>query len=262
MPRFAANLSWLWTEFDFERRFQAARAAGFDFVETQYPAGTEAARLRRILSEAGVELVMVNQPRGTDPRGLLGLTVTQVQSLRKALALADALGTRRVHLRPGFALARGDDESAHSVALANLAAAAAEAAPSGVTLLLEPINRKDHPGAYPSTTPQAVALLLAITAPNLALQIDTYHMAMSGEDGFAVLRDNLPLIGHVQVADHPGRHEPGTGTLELGRFLRELDAVGYTGFVGLEYQPSADTDASLSWLVSGGFGGTLRVSRP
>ena len=139
-------------------------------------------------------------------------------------------------------------DQARETAIANLTRVEPLVREAGITLLVEAINNIDMPGYWANTVAAAADLVQTVSSPNVRLQLDQYHAAMAGEDALDCLRRYFPLIRHVQIADVPGRHEPGTGTQPIGEFLRELDRLGYDGFVGLEYRPLVDTASSLEWI--------------
>jgi hydroxypyruvate isomerase len=245
-----------WQELDPYDRFQAAADAGFTHVEMLFPHQLDADQLEATLDRLKLELV------GFDPypgdwtggeRGLVCLPGREVEflhSVHQALALATRLGTTRVNALVGVPPAGVSGDTARATAIANLKRVAPLAQDAGVTLLVEGINNVDMPGYLANSVAAAVQLVEAVHHPSVRLQFDQYHCAMAGEDPIAALHANLPLIAHVQIADVPGRHEPGTGTQPIRAFLNDLDDLGYQGFVGLEYRPLADTASSLQWMRS------------
>jgi hydroxypyruvate isomerase len=254
MPRFAANLSMLWQELGPYERFAAASAAGFRHVEMLFPHDLDADRLEGTLDRFDLEMVDFDPAPGNwaaGERGLLTLPGREMEFLhgvREAIRLAGQIGTTRLNTLVGVPPAGVSDEQARATAIANLTMAAPLAQDAGITLLVEAINHVDIPGYWAGTVGAAVALVEAVHHPNVRLQLDQYHAAMAGEDAIECLHAHLPLIAHVQIADIPGRHEPGTGTQPIEAFLDDLDRVGYEGFVGLEYRPLVDTRSSLRWL--------------
>jgi hydroxypyruvate isomerase len=254
MPRFAANLSMLWQELDPYERITAASEAGFAFVEMLFPHELDADRLVSALARAKVEMVNFDPAAGdwkAGERGLLALPGREMEFLhgvREAIKLAGRLGTTRLNTLVGIPPPGVSDAQARATVIANLAMAAPLARDAGVTLLVEAINNVDIPGYWAGTVAKAVDLVEAVRHPSVRLQLDQYHAGMAGEDAIECLHAHLPLIAHVQIADAPGRHEPGTGTQPIDEFLDDLDRVGYEGFVGLEYRPLVDTPSSLRWL--------------
>jgi hydroxypyruvate isomerase len=254
MPRFAANLSMLWPELDVYDRLPAAAAAGFSRIEILFIHELDHDRLERLLREHSLELVLFDPAPGdwqAGERGLLcvpGREAEFLQSVRDALAAAQRLGTRRLNCICGIVPPGVSRENAERTALENLRQAAPLAQQAGVFLLIENINGTDMPGYFADTAEKAAALVRAVDHPSVRLQLDQYHVGMVGGDAREELRRYTGLVEHVQIADVPGRHEPGTGQQPILEFLDELDRVGYGGAVGLEYRPSSTTDAALAWL--------------
>jgi hydroxypyruvate isomerase len=170
-----------------------------------------------------------------------------------ALEYAQALGVRHVNCLAGKANPAQSREAQWQTLRANVRYAAAALQPIGATLLVEPINRRDIPDFFLGTSAEALRLLDEAGAANSALQYDVYHMQRSEGELTETLRAHLPRIGHIQIADNPGRHQPGTGEINFGFLLRELDRMGYGGYVSLEYVPTPDTCRSLEWVTSHGF---------
>jgi hydroxypyruvate isomerase len=254
MPVFAANLSMMWQELDAYDRFAAASAAGFRYVEMLFPHELDAERLETTLRRLDLEMVTFDPAPGNwaaGERGLLTLPGREMEFLhgvREAIKLAGRLGTTRLNTLVGIPPAGVTNAEARATAIANLKMAAPLAREAGVTLLIEGINNIDIPGYWAGTVAAAVGLVEAVDDPNVRLQLDQYHAGMAGEDAIQCLHAYLPLIVHVQIADVPGRHEPGTGSQPIEQFLDDLDRVGYDGYVGLEYRPLADTESGLEWL--------------
>jgi hydroxypyruvate isomerase len=254
MPLFAANLSMLWPELGPYDRFAAASAAGFAYVEMLFPHELDADRLEGTLDRYDLKMVSFDPAPGdwaAGERGLLTLPGREMEFLhgvREAIKLAGKIGTTRLNTLVGIPPAGVSHEVARATAVANLTMAAPLAAEAGVTLLVEGINTIDIPGYWAGSVAAAVALVEAVGHPNVCLQLDQYHAGMAGEDAIECLHAHLPLVAHVQIADVPGRHEPGTGTQPIEQFLDDLDRVGYDGYVGLEYRPLVDTATSLRWL--------------
>jgi hydroxypyruvate isomerase len=252
MPRFAANLTMLWPELDVYDRFGAAAEAGFRRVEILFVHQLDTVRVARLLHEHSLELVLFDPAPGdwdAGERGLLSLPGREkdfLASVRDALATAASLGTRRLNALAGAPTV--DAEQAFATAVDNLRAAAPLVQAAGVHLLIEPINTVDMPGYFVSSVELGVELVKAADHPNVRLQLDQYHAGMMGSDARQLLRDHFQLVEHVQIADVPGRHQPGTGQQPIAAFLSDLDQLGYAGSVGLEYRPQGSTDDSLAWL--------------
>ncbi len=254
MPRFAANLTMLWPELPVLDRFRAAAQAGFRRVEILFVHELDGAAVERLLRELGLDLVLFD-PRPGDwakgERGLLsvpGREAEFLETVREAIAAAQRFGTRRLNALAGIPPPGVSRDEARRTAVVNLRAAAPLVVKAGITLLVENINTVDMPGYFASTADIAADLVDAAGSPNVRLQLDQYHVGMMGEDARAILRRHFPLIAHVQIADVPGRHQPGTGKQPIPAFLSDLDELGYTGSVGLEYRPQGTTDESLTWL--------------
>ena len=257
MPRFAANLSMLFTEAPLLDRFALAARAGFAAVECQFPYDAPAAEIRARLDDNGLAMVLHNLPAGDWAAGERGLACLpqRVADFRagvtRAIAYAHALGVTQLNCLAGIAPAGAEPATLHRTLVDNLHFAARALAAEGLKLLVEPINTFDVPGFFVNRTPQAVALLDEVGEPNAFIQYDVYHaQRMEGELAATIAR-YLPRIAHVQVADNPGRHEPGTGEIRFDFLLAELDRLGYDGWIGCEYLPAASTQAGLAWLPPG-----------
>lgn len=256
MPRFAANLSLLFTEVPLPERFALARRAGFRAVEIQFPYDHPPAVLCARLEAEGLALVLINTPRGEGADGAWGLACRPDRraafrdGLGRALDAAHALGCPRLHVMAGAVPAGLDPAAAWATFAANLDHAAEACAAAGVRPVIEPINRGDAPGYLLERPEEAAALIAAVGPARLGLLFDLYHAQVTGGDLCRRLSALLPLIAHVQVADVPGRHEPGTGEVNWTRVLGHLDAIGYCGWVGCEYRPRAGTGAGLGWMAA------------
>ncbi|MFZ0168361.1 MAG: TIM barrel protein [Candidatus Dormiibacterota bacterium] len=254
MPQFAANLSMLWQELGPYDRFAAAAAAGFTKVEMLFPHELDASRLEATLARHGLEMVLFDPAAGDwagGERGTLALPGRELettQAVRDAIELAQRIGTRRLNTLVGVLPATVSVDQAQATAVSNLRLLAPLAEGAGIMLLVEALNSVDAPGYWPGTVAEAAQLVETVNLPNVRLQLDQYHAAMAGEGALACLDAYFPRIGHVQIADVPGRHEPGTGTEPIDEFLQALDRLAYEGFVGLEYRPLIDTASSLRWL--------------
>jgi hydroxypyruvate isomerase len=253
MPRFAANLTMLFTEVPFLDRFERAARAGFEAVEFLFPYAHEPGEIRRRLDEHRLRLVLHNLPAGdwdAGDRGIAchpGRVAEFREGVSRAIRYARALGVEQVNCLAGKAPAGVAEGVLRRTLVDNLRYAAAELGGAGLRLLLEPINTFDIPGFWVCRTGQALAILEEVAAPNVHLQYDVYHaQRMEGELG-ATLAAHLPRIGHVQIADNPGRNEPGTGEIHWPFVLGLLDRLGYPGWVGCEYRPATTTEAGLGW---------------
>ncbi|MET0280643.1 MAG: TIM barrel protein [Steroidobacteraceae bacterium] len=255
MIRLAANLSTLFTELPFLDRFAAAACAGFSAVECQFPYEAAPAAVAARLREADLEWVLFNAPPGASgERGIACLPGREREfdaGIAQAAAYAVAGGVRRVHVMAGL-LPAGADRAAHLRRfVSSIARAADRLAEAGAAVMIEPINtRVDVPGYLLDGTQLALECIAAAGRSNIRLQYDVYHMQIMEGDLMRSLERLLPSIGHVQIADNPGRHEPGTGEIAFERVLPHLERLGYEGFVGCEYLPAADTVAGLGWARS------------
>ena len=256
MPKFAANLSFLFTEVPFVERFGRAAAAGFRGVEYLFPYDWPARDLAGLLQTHGLEQVLFNLAPGdwaAGERGLACLPHRQgefAESVEQALDYAVVLDCRRVHCMAGIRPTGVDDAELEAVYLANLRHAADRLATIGATLMIEPINsRIDMPGYWLDSIAQGFRLLAAVDRDNVRLQYDIYHAQIIAGDLARTLETHLPHIGHIQIADNPGRHEPGSGEINYPFLFDRLDRLGYDGWIGCEYRPRAGTDAGLGWLA-------------
>jgi hydroxypyruvate isomerase len=253
MPKFAANLSTLFNEISFLDRFAQAREAGFDAVEFLFPYACEPEWITGRLARYNLELVLYNFPAGDWAAGDRGMAcdprrIGEFQdSVALALDYADDLGVKQMHCMAGKLPPNVPPERAHATYVANLKFAAAELAARGIDLLIEPINDRDMPGYFLTGSRQAAAVIEEVGAANLFLQFDIYHMQRMEGDLANSLRTLLPLIRHIQLADVPGRHEPGTGEINYPYLFGLLDELGYGGWIGCEYTPRAGTVEGLGW---------------
>ncbi|WP_119153423.1 2-oxo-tetronate isomerase [Caldimonas tepidiphila] len=256
MPRFAANLSLMYGEHDFLDRFAAAARDGFRAVEYLFPYAHPAEALAARLREHGLSQVLFNAPPGdwdAGERGLAclpGRTAEFRAGITRALDYAHALGCPRLHVMAGLAPAGAARAALRATYLDNLAWAAAQAAPAGVEVLIEPINTRDIPGYFLNRQDEAHAIVEELGAANLKVQMDLYHCQIVEGDLATKLRRWLPTgrVAHLQIAGVPERHEPDTGELNYPYLFALIDALGYEGHVGCEYRPRAGTSEGLGWL--------------
>jgi len=251
MTRFAANISTMFTEHAFLERFAAARAAGFEAVEFQFPYEFDRHRIADNLERAGLTVSVFNLPPGdwsSGERGLAALPGRENDfrlSIETAVAYAAALDAKRLHVMAG-ASQPGKDAS-RATFVRNLAVAAERLGDAGLEALIEPINRRDIPGYFLASADDAASIIEEVGAPNLKLQFDIYHQQIIRGDVTETLKRLLPIIGHVQIAGVPGRHEPGDGEINYPYLFRVLDAAGYRGWIGCEYYPRGATVDGLNW---------------
>lgn len=254
MPRFSANLTMLFTELPFLERFAAAAAAGFRAVEFVSPYAHPPAVIADLLRAHALEVSVFNMPPGDWDRGDRGLACdpARAEELRdgvpRSIEYARALRCDRIHCMAGLRPPGLADDEVQATYVANLRYAAAALARAGLTLLVEAINPRDMPGYWLTSSRQAFETMREVGAPNVKFQYDAYHLHLVEGDLAGTLDRHLGDIGHVQIADAPGRHEPGTGEIDLAFLLRHLDALGYRGWVGCEYRPLGATTAGLGWL--------------
>ena len=253
MPKLAANLSMLWTEHEFLDRFAAAAKAGFKGVEFLFPYAWRPEQIAARLEASGLAQVLFNMPPGNWEAGERGLACLPERKgefqdgVGKAIAYAKALKCPTVHAMAGLAPDGADPEKLRATYVENLRFAAAETKKAGIGLVIEPINTRDIPRYYLSTPRQGLAILDAVGSDNLRLQFDIYHAQIMQGDLAPSIEANLARIGHMQLADTPGRNEPGTGEINWDFLLPFIDRVGYAGWIGCEYKPKAGTDAGLGW---------------
>lgn len=253
MPRFAANLSMLFTEAPFLDRFERAANAGFDAVEFLFPYAWPAEEIRQRLDANGLTLILHNLPAGDWDAGERGIACHpgRVAEFRdgvaQAIGYAQALGVTQLNCLAGKAPQGVADEVLRQTLVENLRFAAAALKKAGLRLLIEPINTFDIPGFYLSRTAQAVSILDQVGAGNAFIQYDIYHAQRMEGELAATMQNHLPRIKHVQLADNPGRHEPGTGEINYSFLFAHLDRIGYSGWIGCEYKPATTTEAGLGW---------------
>lgn len=253
MPRFAANLTMLFGEMPFVDRFAAASAAGFRGVEYLFPYDFDKAELREQLNRHGLMQVLHNLPAGNWAAGERGIAILpdRVEEFRDgvqcAIEYARALDCKQLNCLVGIAPADADVFELNEVLVGNLRYAADALSKAGIRLLIEPINTIDIPGFFLSRTEQAAQIVADVGSSNLFIQYDIYHMQVMEGDIARSLQKHLARIGHVQIADNPGRNEPGTGEINYPFLFRHLDAIGYRGWVGCEYKPRTTTVDGLGW---------------
>lgn len=254
MPRFAANLSFLYADLPFLDRFSAAAADGFGAVEYVAPYGEAPEAIAELLDRHGLEQALFNLPAGDwdgGERGI-GCLPDRVEEFRTgvdtAIRYARALNCTKVNCLAGIAPAGADREVLEGTLVDNLRYAAPRLADAGVRLLLEPINLRDIPGFFVSLTDHAEAILDATGSDNVFIQYDIYHTQVMQGDLVATYERLRQRIAHIQIADNPGRHEPGTGEINYGYVFDALDRLGYDGWIGCEYKPKAGTSAGLGWM--------------
>jgi hydroxypyruvate isomerase len=252
--RFAPNLTMLYNETPFLERFARAAAAGFTAVEFLFPYEYGAAPIRERIRDLGLQVVLFNINPGdwsAGERGALGnpaRTAYFRQSMQEALEYAAQLGCPRIHTMIGNRISDLSIEAQRECALENLAWAAPLAAQAGVTLLIEALNATDMPDYLIHSTAEAMQIVHGANHPAVKLQYDVYHAQMTEGNLINTITELFPYIGHIQISDAPGRHQPGAGEINYPAIFSALDRLGYQGFIGLEYRPDGETDATLRWL--------------
>jgi hydroxypyruvate isomerase len=251
MPRFAANTAYLFSERPLIERPAAAAAGGFAAVEGQFPYATPAPALKAEIARHGLAMLGINTERGGE--GQFGLAAVPNRErefdalFTQALDYIVAAGGRAIHCLAGF-VPVNERPAAERTLIANLSRAADRAADKGITLLIEPINNRDRPNYFLNRAEHAADIIAKIGKPNIRIQFDFYHAQIMGGDLIRRFEKHLPLIGHVQIASVPSRHEPDEGEVNYPEIFRALDALGYAGWVAAEYRPRARTEDGLGWL--------------
>ena len=254
MPKFAANLTMLFTEHAFLDRFEHAAKAGFRAVEFLFPYAFQAAEIRSRLDTNDLKLVLHNLPAGDWDAGERGIACLpdRVDEFREGVATAieyaTTLAVPQLNCLAGKTPLGASDDTLRRTFVANLRFAAAELKKANLKLLIEPINSFDIPGFYLTRTAQALSLLDEVGADNAFVQYDIYHAQRMEGELAATLQKHLARIAHVQLADNPGRHEPGSGEINYEFLFEHLDRIGYRGWIGCEYKPATSTEAGLGWL--------------
>jgi hydroxypyruvate isomerase len=259
MPKFAANLSMLFTEHPFLERFAHAKAAGFRAVEFLFPYEHDTRAIADELRRNELVQVLFNLPAGNFATGDRGMAndPSRIEEFRtdvhQGLKIAAELGCGRLNCLAGLRLGDVPEETQTATLIENLRYAADAAASVGVLQVVEPLNAYDAPGYFLPTPESGFAIVERAAHPNLLLQYDVYHAQRMSGNLAATIAARIDLIGHVQIADSPARNEPGTGEIYYPFVLKALDEAGYDGWVSLEYRPRQSTEASLKWLTDMGY---------
>ncbi|MGH2559038.1 MAG: 2-oxo-tetronate isomerase [Thermomicrobiales bacterium] len=259
MPRFAANLSMLFTEYPFIERFDRAAQAGFKAVEFLFPYAEDVPAVKEAVTRNGLEQVLFNLPAGDFAKGERGIANNPARvpefrdGVARALEIAATLGCPRLNCLAGLTLADVPVDAQIDTLCDNLAYAAEQAEQAGVVQLIEPLNTIDSPGFLVGTTTHGLEIIERVGHPNLRLQFDVYHQQRMEGNLSATIEREIGRIGHVQIADSPQRHQPGTGEINYPFVLQALDDAGYDGWVSLEYRPHGPTEGSLDWLREWGY---------
>ena len=253
MPKLAANLSMLFPELPFLERFAAAAKAGFRGVEYQYPYDWQPADIAAAARDARVEVVLHNMPPGDAQRGERGTACLPGREqrfrddLERAIEYARVVRCPSLHLLAGVAPQGADRAALHATFVSNLKQAARRLAREGMRALIEPLSERTVANCFLRSSAQAAQVLDDVGAGNVLIQYDLFHMQIMEGNLAATIARLLPRIGHMQIADVPGRDEPGNGEINFDFLLRHIDALGYSGWVGCEYNPRGDTLEGLKW---------------
>jgi hydroxypyruvate isomerase len=254
MPKFAANLTMLFTEAPFLERFALARKAGFTHVEYLFPYAFKVEDLKAELEKHGLQQVLFNLPSGDWAAGDRGIGASPGREAEfragvpRAIEYAKALGVPRLNCLAGKRVPGRSNDEHWQTLVQNARFAATELAKHGLELLIEPINHFDIPGFFLNRTDQALKLLDEVAQPNVRVQYDIYHAQRTEGELAATMQKHLARIAHIQLADNPGRNEPGTGEINYPFLFRHLDTIGYTGWIGCEYKPKTTTVEGLGWI--------------
>ena len=254
MPKFCANLTMLFTEVDFLDRFEKAAKAGFKGVEYLFPYAWKKEQLVEKLGAFGLTQALHNLPAGDWNKGERGIAClpgreTEFQEgVGKAIEYAKALKCPQVNCLAGLTPAGVPADKVRQALVANLRFAAAALEKEGIRLLVEALNDKDVPGSYLVRTADVLTLIKEVGHPNVYVQYDVYHMQIMEGNLTKTIQANLDKIAHIQIADNPGRNEPGTGEINYPYLFKAIDAAGYRGWIGCEYKPAGKTEDGLGWL--------------
>lgn len=254
MPKFCANITMLFNEVAFMDRFAAAAQAGFKGVEYLFPYDNDKTELADALRQNDLVQVLHNMPAGNWAGGERGIAChpRRIDEFRegvdRAIDYATALGCRQVNCLAGIRPTHLDPNTARETLINNLQFAAPQFKEAGIKLLIEPINTRDIPGFFLNSSQQALDIIKAVGSDNLYLQYDIYHMQVMEGDLARTIETHLALIPHMQLADNPGRHEPGSGEINYPWLFRHIDNIGYRGWIGCEYKPATTTEAGLGWM--------------
>mgnify|MGYP001580410219 CR=1 FL=1 len=254
MPRFSANITFLFRELPLTQRFNAAREAGFSAVEILSDENTPVEELALACRSSAMQVALINVPMGDFIAGGPGLSAVPGrqtefrEAVCRAIAMAEALACDKIHIGPSLVPAGSSWHDCYRIYVENVGFAIGKMVDTDITLTLEPLNDLDSPAVFLHRVEQALRVIDELDVPRLMLQFDVYHIAQMEEDYLSLLEANIERIGHIQIADVPGRGEPGSGTLDFPRLFKRLDQLGYNGWVGAEYMPSRATVETLGWF--------------
>lgn len=253
MTQFSANLGFLWTELSLPEAIAAAGKAGFGAVECHWPYATAAIDTKKALLSSGLSMLGINTQRGDVVAGdngvaaIVGRESEARQYIDEAIAYAAVINCANVHVMAGFT---DCSEAAETTFQDNLRYACEQSGKLGIDILIEPLNHHDAPGYHLSTLDAALATIKTVGASNIKVMFDCYHLQIMQGDLTRRLEQNLPSIGHIQIAAVPDRSEPDQGEVHYPNLLAALDKMGWEGFIGAEYKPRNGTDAGLGWLTA------------
>ena len=259
MPKFAANLTMLFTEVPFMERFSLARQVGFTYVEYLFPYEFSASELKQQLEANSLKQILFNLPSGDWANGDRGIAanpdrIAEFQAgVPTAIEYALELGVSQVNCLAGKIVSGYDNKKHMATLVENVRFSAKALQEAGLKLVVEPINHYDIPAFFLNRTEQALNLIEEVGMPNVFVQYDIYHAQREEGELTATIRKNIASIGHIQIADNPGRHEPGTGEINYPFIFKEIDALGYQGYIGLEYVPSMKGNSSFQWIKDCGY---------
>jgi len=259
MLLFSANLNFLFNEVPFMERFKAASEAGFKYVEFMFPYAYDLKEIKRQLEENNLKLVLINLPAGNWDEGDRGIAADPGRKeefrtgVQKGIEAAKYLGVDKLNCLVGKVAGTYSEQEIMANILDNVGYAADEFDKVSLKLMVEPVNHFDIPGFYLNTTAQVMEVIRTLNRSNLFLQYDIYHAEREEENHELIINEYIPYIGHIQIADNPGRNQPGTGVVNYKYLLDLLDKKGYDGFVGLEYKPTGSTLDSLVWVQEYGY---------
>ena len=251
MTKLSANLGFLWPELELLEAIRVAKDVGFDAVEMHWPYITHAVEMALVLEELHLPLIALNTVGGDLNAGEFGLAAIPGRNeearsaIDKAFAYAADVSARYVHVLAG----RASGDEANECFVENLTYAAGRGAEFGVGVLIEPISEQTQPDYFLTHVDQAAAIIAQVDAPNVKIMFDCYHVQLTEGDLIRRIEQHLPLIGHIQIASVPDRNEPTGGEVDYPTLLRQVDALGYDGFVGAEYKPTGRTSDGLSWMA-------------
>ncbi|WP_102349014.1 hydroxypyruvate isomerase family protein [Bacillus sp. Marseille-P3661] len=255
MQALAVNISTIYQEYPFLARFKKAQQAGFSSIECQFPYEYPVESIQHELSVYDLTLELINLPPGDWDKGERGIAIFPdrvaefKQSVELGIQYATCFGTSKIHCMAGVLSENLDREFARDTFIENIRFAAKELAKYHITVVIEPINSGDMPGYFLADVDEAVAIIYEIGLPNVKLQFDFYHIQRIHGNVLSYFKRYLDRVSHIQIADWPGRHQPGTGEMDYKQIFETIEKIGYKGVIGLEYFPNGKSDESFDWLT-------------